>query len=79
MHTLFSSSEIEQIIIPEIQRDYVWQEKNVKGLINSIMSHFLEKQSLALEIIDCKKQTLVNQDIRSFLSRNTHEWFIPLA
>lgn len=68
VHTLFSSSEIEQIIIPEIQRDYVWQEKNVKGLINSIMSHFLEKQSLALEIIDCKKQTLVNQDIRSFLS-----------
>lgn len=68
VHTLFSSSEIEQIIIPEIQRDYVWQEKNVKGLINSIMSHFREKQSLSLEIIDCKRQVPVSQDIHSFLS-----------
>ena len=68
VHTLFSSSEIEQIIVPEIQRDYVWQEKNVKGLLNSIMSHFKEKQSLSLEIKDCNKQTHVSHDIHSFLS-----------
>lgn len=68
VHTLFSSSEIEQIIIPEIQRDYVWQEKNVKGLINSILSHFREKQSLSLKIIDRKMQVPVSQDIHSFLS-----------
>ena len=68
VHTLFSSSEIDQIIIPEIQRDYVWQEKNVKGLINSILSHFQEKKSLSLEILDCNRHSHVSQDIQSFLS-----------
>ena len=67
IRSLFSSSEIEQIIIPEIQRDYVWNENNVSGLMRTILDHFKAKATLTLEIIDQNKQA-VNQDIRSFLS-----------
>ena len=37
---LFTNKDIEQIIIPEIQRDYVWGEKQVEGLLNSIKEDF---------------------------------------
>ena len=37
---LFCNRDIEQIVIPEIQRDYVWGEKEVEGLLNSIMEDF---------------------------------------
>lgn len=68
LRSLFLSSEIEQIIIPEIQRDYVWKENNVIGLIKSILNHFKEKATLRLEIVDQNKNASVNQDIRAFLA-----------
>lgn len=68
LRSLFLSSEIEQIIIPEIQRDYVWKENNVIGLMSSILNHFKEKTTLKLEIIDQKKNATVNQDVHAFLS-----------
>ncbi|WP_062622956.1 GmrSD restriction endonuclease domain-containing protein [Aequorivita aquimaris] len=41
---LLTHNEIEQIIIPEIQRDYVWKSKNVTQLLNSIINHFQNKK-----------------------------------
>lgn len=41
---LFASREIEQIVIPEIQRDYVWGESNVTGLINSLDENYKKYQ-----------------------------------
>ena len=40
---LLNSPEIEQIIVPEIQRDYVWTVKNIEGLLNSIFSKYESK------------------------------------
>ncbi|MDB5022872.1 MAG: hypothetical protein JWP78_627 [Mucilaginibacter sp.] len=37
---LFNNRYIEQIIVPEIQRDYVWGEEQVNGLLNSIVTDF---------------------------------------
>lgn len=37
---LFYNRYIHQIIIPEIQRDYVWQGEQVKGLLDSLLSDF---------------------------------------
>jgi uncharacterized protein with ParB-like and HNH nuclease domain len=37
---LFSNRYIQQIVIPEIQRDYVWGEEQVTGLMNSILEDF---------------------------------------
>lgn len=47
---LLTHNEIEQIIIPEIQRDYVWDISNVNKLLEDILSGFGKKQSLQLEI-----------------------------
>ena len=47
---LLNSPEIEQIIIPEIQRDYVWTERNVLGLLNSIFSKYENKTKIKLVI-----------------------------
>lgn len=37
---LFVNRYVQQIIIPEIQRDYVWGEEQVIGLLNSIKKDF---------------------------------------
>lgn len=47
---LLTHNEIEQIIIPEIQRDYVWQKNNVINLLTSISNRFRNKASTNLEI-----------------------------
>lgn len=47
---LLTHNEIDQIIIPELQRDYVWKEENVQKLLNSILSHFTEKKELHFEV-----------------------------
>jgi uncharacterized protein with ParB-like and HNH nuclease domain len=47
---LLTHNEIEQIIIPEIQRDYVWTENNVKKLIDDIIKGHKKKESHQLEI-----------------------------
>lgn len=66
--SLFQSSEIEQIVIPEIQRDYVWKESNVKGLMQSILDHFDKKTSLQLDMVERVSGQPVNKEIVSVLS-----------
>lgn len=52
---LFSNRYIEQIIIPEIQRDYVWKEVQVIGLFNSIIEDF-KKYLSPKEFIEVKSE-----------------------
>lgn len=59
---LFDNKEIDQIIIPEIQRDYVWTNENVKGLLNSIFSHYEEKDDLELDIT-CQGNSVTEEEI----------------
>lgn len=63
---LLDNKEIEQIIIPEIQRDYVWTNENVKALLNSISSHYKQKENLELNI-SCQGKN-VAEDVRDFLT-----------
>lgn len=65
---LFTSTEIEQIIIPEIQRDYVWEESNVRGLMNSILDHFKEKEFLELDIAVKQTGRTLDKDVSAVLS-----------
>lgn len=48
---LFSNRDIEQIVIPEIQRDYVWGKKEVEGLLNSIMEDYNNFKSMEETIV----------------------------
>ena len=47
---LLTHNEIEQIIIPEIQRDYVWEISNVAKLIDDINKNYEKKINHQLEI-----------------------------
>ena len=64
---LLTSPEVEQIIIPELQRDYVWTERNVKGLLSSILDNYNRKEEQSLQISNshgCE----IECDIRDFLN-----------
>ena len=47
---LLNSDHIDRIIVPEMQRDYVWTTDNVDGLLNSIETNFNRKESITLSI-----------------------------
>lgn len=49
---LFVNRYVGQIIIPEIQRDYVWQPDQVEGLLGSIFSDY-ERYSTATVELSC--------------------------
>lgn len=49
---LLTSKEIEQIIIPELQRDYVWSKDNVTRLFQSIVDNFQKNKKTILNIED---------------------------
>lgn len=43
----FSNSNIEQVIIPEIQRDYVWGHREIDFFVNTIIDDFKEYSEAA--------------------------------
>lgn len=45
----FTDRNIEQIIVPEIQRDYVWGKQQVYNLLNSLLNDFNSKQKALTE------------------------------
>jgi uncharacterized protein with ParB-like and HNH nuclease domain len=51
----FTNSNIEQVIIPEIQRDYVWKEENVERLLESICEN-AKKHKLGLDEMDMTEE-----------------------
>ena len=65
---LLTHNEIEQIIIPEIQRDYVWEVSNVKKLIGDILKSFKKKSSHQIEIKVNGKDS-IPESITHFLSQ----------
>ena len=46
---LFINRYVEQVVIPEIQRDYVWGKREVEGLLNSVLEDY-EKFKKGIEI-----------------------------
>lgn len=52
---LLDNDNVNQIIIPEMQRDYVWTVNNVNGLLESIFSNYDSKEKLNLTITDAGK------------------------
>jgi len=65
---LLTHNEIEQIIIPEIQRDYVWGEDNVEQLLNSIYKSFKEKSSEKLELF-IKSKPISEESVNEYLQK----------
>ena len=47
---LIGSDNIDQVVIPEMQRDYVWKAENVSALLRSIEAKWQSKKTLSLGI-----------------------------
>lgn len=69
---LFSNRYVQQIIIPEIQRDYVWGELQVKGLMTSILEDYNKYNSgeNGIPTIDSEDEDLV-RTFKDFYKRRT--------
>jgi uncharacterized protein with ParB-like and HNH nuclease domain len=65
---LFTHNEIEQIIIPEIQRDYVWKAKNVAKLLDSIVKHFCNKEQDQITI-EIKGEQIESGSVKEYLQK----------
>jgi uncharacterized protein with ParB-like and HNH nuclease domain len=65
---LFKDSGIKQIIVPEIQRDYVWQTKNVEKLLRSIVDDATANAGEKQEKIRSQLE-IVSPEIREILER----------
>lgn len=64
---LLTSPEVEQIVIPELQRDYVWGERNVKGLLASILANYKSIVNQTLLIKDSQGNG-IDSDIMNYLN-----------
>ena len=64
---LFTTPEVEQIVIPELQRDYVWGERNVRGLLTSILNNYGAMESQTLSIKDACGEPL-SHDLTEYLN-----------
>jgi uncharacterized protein with ParB-like and HNH nuclease domain len=65
---LFTHNEIEQIIIPEIQRDYVWQTDNVEQLLNAVYKNFSEKKNEKLELL-IENELITEKSVNEYLQK----------
>ena len=78
---LLNNDDIDQIVIPELQRDYVWTPQNVTALLRSIESNYKEKQALTLtitngdEAIDARSAQFLTKEYER-LRYNTRIGFI---
>lgn len=66
---LFVNRYVTELVIPEIQRDYVWQEKQVVGFLNSLFESFEEYNEATvpqLEAVDGIADERLSNDFKEF-------------
>jgi hypothetical protein len=67
---IFVNRYVNQIIIPEIQRDYVWQKHNVNSLIEAIYSDFEQfSQNKEKAKIDFEVDEVFQEDLLSYYNK----------
>ena len=67
---LFVNRYVQQIIIPEIQRDYVWSEKQVIGLLDSIKTDYIRFKDAYVPSIDSSDVELTKAFDEFYKRRN---------
>ncbi|MDO9554642.1 DUF262 domain-containing protein [Rhodonellum sp.] len=68
---LFVNRYIDQIVIPEIQRDYVWQKEQVNGLIHSLLEDFTKYQNSTIDLGDIHDPQL-KADFEEFYKKRNY-------
>ena len=67
-----TKNDIEQVIIPEIQRDYVWEKENVEKLLNTIYEKSIKQNENMQGIID-ENLNAISPEMREALTRTLKE------
>lgn len=65
---LLTHNEIDQLVIPELQRDYVWEEDQVNRVWESLMKRWNKKENAELSV-SINGNTLVNNTILQHLQQ----------
>lgn len=68
---LFVNRYVDQLIVPEIQRDYVWQEDQLLGFLSSIAEEFRKCQDADIPEIDVDTRS----DSGALLQKDFEEFF----
>jgi hypothetical protein len=68
---LFNNRYIDQIIVPEIQRDYVWQYEQVAGLLSSLVNDFTKFQHYQLPK-DLTEEVQLQSDFEEFYKKRKY-------
>lgn len=73
---LFVNRYVEQIVIPEIQRDYVWEQEQVIGLLSSILEDFISFENTIIPTIETDNKdtefTQLKDDFSHFYKKRNH-------
>lgn len=70
--SFFTFQNLEQVLIPEIQRDYVWQVDNITKLLQSILDDFKSKAKTDASLTEDFLKSLT-PDVREMLIRSMEE------
>jgi len=71
LRELLTHNEIEQFIIPELQRDYVWSPNEVEKVWNSFFKKFSNKTTSKIKIFENDKQ-IEHSSVSSYLEKTYH-------
>jgi hypothetical protein len=70
---LFVNRYVDQLIVPEIQRDYVWQEDQLLGFLSSIAEEFHKFQDAVIPEVDVDTRSdsgaLFQKDFEEFFRK----------
>ena len=73
---LFVNRYVEQLVIPEIQRDYVWEEEQVLGLVSSILDDFNKFENAVVPAISSTNEDIelvqLKDDFSEFYKKRNH-------
>jgi uncharacterized protein with ParB-like and HNH nuclease domain len=73
---LLLHNEVDQFIIPELQRDYVWSTAEIDKIWDSILKKYNEKNSNKGTVTILENDTeLKNDVIKNHLLKQTKVWF----
>jgi hypothetical protein len=62
----FVNRYLKQVIVPEIQRDYVWQEEQLIGLLNSLLADFFKFATYESVNLDSALRVVDKELVESF-------------
>lgn len=67
---LFQNRYVDKILIPEIQRDYVWEKEQVEGLLDSLVNSYAEYCNTTKPNFDLDDSDLQNEVVEFIRKRN---------